>query len=261
MKDFAKILAMAGLALAGLLSGCGGASLPAPVGMVKMTEVPDSESLTKKFFPTTTGRFYASEAAGTDAPVFGVLQDAKDPGSFFLAGAGNERSWSENVPLEAAGMKVLSVTVQDLFIGDIRKDGTAELMLVVTVESEDDKGQVKQTRRSAYVYELVKGLRLVWYQTLALTGERTTPCQAGTIGYKSTPAFIMNEEGQLQSINVTFEDVGKTCAGGSGCKEGAQACNKRRDEGTVELQWDDELKGFATKGAEEIVLKVPDITL
>jgi len=250
------------LVAAGLfwLSSCGTVSLDAPAGMEPMSESSQSESLTRKFFPSTTGEFYFSGTAEEGAPIFGVLQDKQDPGKLFLAGAGGDRSWSENVPLECAGLKVVSVEPLALYLGDIRKDGTAELMLVLSSESEDEKGETSQARKAVYLFELAKGLRLVWYQTIALEGERTTPCNEGTINYRAKPAFTMDSKGRLDSIVVQFDDVGKTCRGGGQCG-GVYACDKRRDEGTVRLQWDDDLKGFRTKDATEIVIKIPDVTL
>lgn len=243
-----------------LLLGCSAATISTPAGMQPLVEASDGADLTGRFFPGRQGTFYALSTAG-DGPVIGLVGDPQNPGGAFLVGAGAERSWSESLPMEGAHRKVTSVRPVQAAIGDVRKDGTADIFLVVEIESAPTEGKGRQLRKAAYLYELGKRASLVWYQSLSVVGDDAAACAGGELDYAADLQFGADEEGRLSEITVKFEQVLKSCQGGSGCKTGNETCTGGRDSGTVKLLWDEELRTYRKEGATEVVMRIPDVTL
>ena len=137
-------------------ASCGTAQFTGPANMSAMALADDSDALTQRYFPGMKGAFYAT--GRESAPVFGVVQDAADPGKLYLAGAGKERSWSVAIPLELEGLKVTSAVPVSLQSGDVQKDGVLDLLLVLSVESGDQEKGRTQKRQAMYLFELAKKL-------------------------------------------------------------------------------------------------------
>ena len=244
-----------------LVAACSTVPLRAPQDMLLMEEQSDSQGLTEKFFPGHKGYFYADPGAGEETPIFGVVHDKNDPGKLFLAGASADRSWSESVPLEAAGRRVVSAKPLGLWLGDIRKDGTAEILLILETASEGEKGIVEQKRTAAYLFELSKRVGLLWYQTLAYEGEKETPCLQQKLRFTAQPDFELDEDGRLAAVKVDFAKSDKLCAGGSGCEKEKNECAKDSLAESIRLEWDEQLRTYKIAEAEEVILKIPDVTL
>lgn len=253
-------LSLTVLAGACLLLGCGSATVAPPEGMEALAQATDGEALTERFFPGRKGTFYVLSTAA-HGPVVGLVSDPQDPGSSFLVGAGAERSWSESLPLEGSHRKVTSMRPVQASIGDIRKDGTADIFFIIEIESVPVVGKGRQTRRAAYLYELGKRAALVWYQSLSVVGKDAASCSGGELDYGASVQFASDDEGRLGGITVKFEQLLRNCQGGSGCDEGKEVCTVGRDSGTVKLQWDEELRTYRQEGATEVVMRIPDVTL
>jgi len=228
--------------------------------MQLLTELENGDALTAKFFPGHTGTFFGAEKGGENAPIFGVIQDAKDPGKVFITGAGGQRSWSETIPLEKAGMKIVRLKPLSVHIGDVRKDGTADLVFGLAITSGDAEGTLKQQRTAIYMFELAKQARLVWYQTLDLVGKLEKKCESATLKYKARVSYEMTDEGLLEGITVDSLSQGKKCTQGDGCDQ-KEHCDKSRDESRIQLKWDEGFKTFGKEGATESVVRIPDVTL
>jgi hypothetical protein len=248
------------LAGACFLLGCGTTSIPTPAGMEPLAQATDGADLTTRFFPGSEGTFYVLSQAG-NGPVIGLVADPQNPGSAFLVGVGAERSWSESLPLEGGHRKVTSVRPLQASIGDIRKDGTAEVYFVLEIESDPVSGKGRQTRKAVYLYELGKRAALVWYQSISVAGKDSGECTGGGLDYVADVQFGADAEGRLESVTVKFDQVLKTCRGGSGCESTKETCTGGRDSGTVKLSWDEELRTYRKEGATEVVIRIPDVTL
>jgi hypothetical protein len=261
-----SLLITAAFILIALLGACGkpagGPAIVMPSGIETMAESADGASIAQKYFPGMAGRFFHVGGRDEEAPVFGLIHEAKDPGKVFLAGAGSKRSWSEAISLESPDRTVTAVVPETVAIGDLRKDGQTELLLVLTVESQQTgvESGGKQTRTAAYLFELDKRLRLVWYQTLHLKGQTVKPCGDKTMVYSARPAYRIDAVGRLEAITVTSEEELLTCGKGADCKE-ERTCSKSEDRASVVLIWDEELHGFAEETATELVLQVPDVVV
>ncbi len=243
-----------------LMLGCGAATISPPAGMEPLAQATDGADLTSRFFPGNEGTFYVLSSL-EDGPVIGLISDPGNPGSAFLVGAGAERSWSEALPLEGGHRKITSVRPLQASIGDIRKDGTADIFLVVEIESGPVAGKGRQRRKAAYLYELGKRATLVWYQSISVQGKESADCSSGELDYAAQIEFGGDAEGRLEDIVVTFDQVRKTCRGGSSCEIAKETCTGGRDSGTVKLSWDDELRTYRKEGASEVVMRIPDVTL
>jgi hypothetical protein len=248
------------LAGALLLLGCGTTTIPTPAGMEPLAQATDGAELTARFFPGSEGTFYVLSQTG-DGPVIGLVADSKNPGGTFLVGAGSERSWSESLPLEGGHRKVTRARPLQASIGDVRKDGTADIYFVMEIESEPVSGRGRQTRKAAYLYELGKRATLVWYQSLSVVGKDTGECTGGELDYVANVEFGADAEGRLERVSVKFDQVLKTCKGGSNCETAKETCAGGRDSGTVQLSWDEELRTYRKEGATEVVMRIPDVTL
>ncbi len=248
------------LAGASLLLGCGAATVAPPAGMETLAQATDGDALTRRFFPGRKGTFYVLSSVA-DGPVVGLVGDPGDPGSTSLVGAGAERSWSESLPLEGSHRRVTSVRPLQASIGDIRKDGTADLFFIIEVESVLVEGKGRQTRQAAYLYELGKRATLVWYQSLSVSGKDAASCTSGELKYGAEVQFATDDEGRLGGITVMFDQKRRICRGGSGCEEGKEVCDVGRDSGTTKLQWDEELRTYRQEAATEVVMRIPDVTL
>jgi hypothetical protein len=239
---------------------CSTTTVAPPAGMEALAPAKGAEALVARFFPGLEGPVYLLSKAD-DGPILGLLGDPKRPGNTVLVGASQERSWSEQVPLEGAHRVVTRVTPVSAAIGDVRKDGLADILFVLEIESRPKEGQGKQVRRAAYLYALGKEARLVWYGSLFVAGKDELPCGGGELDYQSKPAFLMDEEGQLVEISGSFDQVRKRCSGGEGCEAGQRTCTGGRDSGKWSLRFDEELHTYKQEGATEVVLRIPDVTL
>jgi hypothetical protein len=243
-----------------LVVGCGTVPVTVPLGMMPMEEAANGPELVQKFFPGHAGKFYVASQAGA-GPVFGLIYNQEEPGKAFLAGAGAERSWSEPLPLESSAWKVVSFKPEMLAVGDVREDGTTELLVQVMITSKGREGDGTLTRRAVYLYELAKRASLVWYQSLMVEGAQSSGCAGGAINYKATVSYGLDAERRLEKISTAFESNARKCKGGKECKEGKRECQQHNDKDTLELIWDDELRSFKPVESNETILKVPDVSL
>jgi hypothetical protein len=177
-----------------------------------------------------------------------------------LAGAGRQKSWSEAVPLEGGGVEVTGVVPQQILMGDIHKDGTPEVMLVLEVEAKDAKLGLTQKRVAAYLYELGKNLRLVWYHTLSLSADFASQCASGEVRHEGSATFGADAEGRLAEVAVKFERTVRVCKGGEGCPAGLK-CSRTSDDGTLRFVLDKELKTLRLENETEASTRVPDLSV
>ncbi len=239
---------------------CSTTTVAPPAGMEALAPAAEAQSLVTRFFPGLEGPIYLLSQDG-EGPVLGLLSDPKMPGNTVLVGASRERSWSEQVPLEGAHRVVTGVTPLSAAIGDVRKNGLADVLFVLEVESRPKEGRGKQVRRAAYLYSLGKQARLVWYASLGVVGKDELPCGGGELDYQSNPSFVVNDEGLLVEIHGSYEQVAKSCTGGDGCAVSQRVCTGGRDSGKWSLRFDEELHTYKEEGAAEVVLRIPDVTL
>ena len=248
-----------GLLLAVLVASCGSSGFPAPAGMNSLEALNNSEALTQRFFPGMTGSFYAEPAGKEGGPVFGIVRSAKEPGKVFLAGAGKERSWSKDIPLEREGFQIAEVAPVSFFIGDVQKDGVADLFLVLDIKSADAATGAEQERRALYLFELAKQLKLVWYQSLSYEGTYKGKERAGFLRYSAEPAFKVDEDGRLKEIVVSHTRTALSCEGEEKSKE--YECGRERDNDELRLVWDEDLRTYRPAEEKDATLKIPDVSL
>ena len=255
------LLAFPGLLVtAALVAACGSSGFPAPTGMTSLVALDNSKTLTERFFPGMTGRFYAESAGREGGPVFGIVRGKKEPGKIFLAGAGKERSWSKDIPLEREGFRIAEVEPVHFFIGDVQQDGVADLFLVLDIKSADEKTGRQQERRAVYLYELAKQLKLVWYQSLRYEGTYKGKEGAGFLRYSATPTFKVDDAGRLTEISVSHARTSLSCEPEE--KNGEErACGRDRDNDEFRLVWDDDLRTYRTADERDATLKIPDVSL
>lgn len=157
-------------------------------------------------------------------------------------------------------MIVTAVTPSQAYMGDLQKDGRPELLFLIEVESKHKKTGATQKRQAIYLYTLAKQLTLSWYKTLLVKGEGQQDCGRQSLAYSSSPNFVVDENGAVTGIDVNHALNSVNCTGGSSCKA-AESCQRERDTGTVQLQWDKDLNVFLPKGESEAVVRIPDMSL
>jgi hypothetical protein len=244
-----------------LFAACGGGvKFSPPPGMQQLESLGHSQKILDAHYPGKSGLFFSAPGAKGPAPVYGVVYDSTKPWTAFVAGASQSRSWSEDMALEGASMTVTSVTPRQAFMGDLQKDGRPELLFLVEVESKHNKTGATQKRQAIYLYTLARQLTLSWYKTLLIKGAGQQDCGRQSLAYSSTPKFVVDEEGAVTGIDVDHALTSVDCTGGSSCKV-AESCQRERDTGTVQLQWDKDLNVFLPKGESEAVLRIPDVSL
>ncbi len=252
---------MGWLVIVGMMAwGCGTTrTLQPPEGMRELAAASNSGDLAERFYPGKRGQFFAV-SDDPNSPLFGVLFDGDGGDKAYLVGAGVNGSWSEVLPLEGAHRKVTGVRALRAALGDVRRDGTGELLLQVEVESVPREGHVKQVRHAVYLYELAKRANLVLYRSLSLEGEDDCPCTGGSVDYTAQVRFTV-ERGRVEQIETTYDTVRKVCKGGKGCKKKQRTCSGDRNSGVETLIWDGELRTYRPETSTESVLKIPDVTL
>ncbi len=260
MKSLRNTFPALGWALAAaLVAACGSSGFQAPKGMTALGSLDNSKKLTERFFPGFTGSFYAEPAGKEGGPVFGIVRSVKEPGKVFLAGAGKERSWSKDIPLEREGVRIAEVEPVHFFIGDVQQDGLADLFLVLDIKSTDDKSGKEQERRAVYLFELAKQLKLTWYQTLRYEGTFKGGKSAGFLRYNAEPSFKVDDAGRLTEILISHARTSLSCEGAKDSEK--QACARDRNNDEFRLVWDDDLRTYRPAEEKDATLQIPDVSL
>lgn len=240
-----------------LLVGCRTVPALSPPGMVELVASPAGEALTKRYFPGSHGSFFTVATQG-GGPVFGLVRDGKDPSRFFLAGIGEERGWSHNIPLESSRVEIEYVEPLKVMLGDLQKDGVPELMLVLGIKSRFKEAEGSQLRTAVYIYHLAKRMGLAFYQSLSLKGARAGECGEESVDYSASLLFPTDDRGICTVIDVSFELLSTKCAYATGP---APECESARNQGTFQLVWDPDLGVFRNPEKTDSLIQVPDVSL